>query len=140
MKNRLIKIIVTIIQLFVLVPPIVLQYLSDKKMGVNRYLVFKKRIFAKEMFTPNLMFFYKTILILGIIMGSIAFVYYLKNTKNSILKKLLLNSTILNLIAAACVFSSGFKELLAYHFFLIAIFVVIILQWINRKRICSVKM
>ena len=135
MKNRVIekviKILISTLQVFILIPPIVLQYLSDKKMGIKRYLIFKSAMFPKEIFTSDLMFMYKCMLILGLMIGIVLLVYYSTKKINSILIKYSIKVIILNLIAMAFVFSNHFQGLLAYHFFLIAIFVIIILQYIK---------
>lgn len=134
-KEKIIRILICTLQVFILIPPIVLQYLSDKKMGVKRYLIFKKSIFPKEIFTSDLMFMYKVMLILGIIIGIILLVYYSIKKVNRALVKLAINVIILNFIAVVLVFSKPFEGLLTYHFFLIAIFVIIILQYI--KNCCT---
>jgi hypothetical protein len=135
MKNTVIKkitkIIITIVQVLILVAPLLLQYLSDKKMGVKRYLVFKKTMFSKEIFTSNIILAFKIMLILGsIICIFLLLNYFLKKINNTSVKSLL-KVTLLNMAAAFCVFSKNFEELLAYHFFLVAIFVIIVLQYIK---------
>ena len=129
--NKIITNLLTTLQVFLLTIPIVLQYLSDKKMGIKRYLVFKKSIFLKGTFTPNLMFMYKLVLILGIIIGIALLIYYSIKKVNSALIKSSIKVTIMNFVAMVFVFSKHFEELLTYHFFLIAIFVIIILQYIK---------
>lgn len=135
MGNRVIKTIIkkviTTLQALILIIPIVLQYLSDKKMGVKRYLIFKKMIFSKEIFTPRLMFMFKLMLILGVIIGIIILISYFIKKKNSDLVKSAIRIIILNLLAIGFVFSKQFEGVLTYHFFLIAIFVIIILQYIS---------
>lgn len=133
MKNiiikKVIKVLITIVQVFILIPPLVLQYLSDKKMGVKRYLVFKRAMYPKEIFTTSLMGVYKFMLILGIIISIILLIHYsIKKVKCTFVKSLT-KIIILNLLAIFCVFSKQFEGLLTYHFFLIAIFVIIILQY-----------
>ena len=146
MKNKviekIIKILSSTLQVLILFPPIVLQYLSDKKMGVKRYLIFEKSIFTKEIFTTNLMYMYKLMLIFGIIIGIALLVYYSIKKVNSALVKSAIKVIILNFIALVFAFSEPFEGLLTYHFFLIAIFVIIILQyikgyitWYNTKNI-----
>ena len=135
MKNKviekIIKILSSTLQVLILLPPIVLQYLSDKKMGVKRYLIFKKSIFPKEVFTTNLMFMYKLMLILGIVIGIVLLVYYSIKKTNGVLVKSAIKVILLNFIAVVFAFSEIFEGLLTYHFFLIAIFVIIILQYIK---------
>jgi hypothetical protein len=135
MKKKLIetvtKILISTLQVLILLPPMVLQYLSDKKMGVKRYLIFKKSILPKELFTTNLMFMYKLMLILGIIIGISLLMYYSIKKVNRTLAKSAIKVIILNFIAMVFIFSSHSQGLLTYHFFLIAIFVIIMLQYIK---------
>lgn len=133
--GKIIKNIISTLQVIILIFPIVLQYLSDKKMGVKRYLIFKKSIFSKEIFTSNLMFTYKLMLILGFIIGISILIHYFIKKVNSALMKSAIKVTILNLIAIAFAFSKYFEELLTYHFFLVAIFAIIILQYIKAYSI-----
>jgi hypothetical protein len=139
MKNKviekIIKILCSALQILILLPPIVLQYLSDKKMGVKRYLIFKKSIFPKEVFTTNLMFIYKLMLILGIVIGIVLLVHYSIKKTNRVLVKSAIKVILLNFIAVVFAFSKIFEGLLTYHFFLVAIFVIIILQYI--KSYCT---
>ena len=74
---------------------------------------------------------YKIMLILGIIIGIALLIFILIKKINSTLVKSSIKIIILNLIAIFCVFSKQFQQLLTYHFFLIAIFVIIILQYIK---------
>ncbi len=135
MKNAAIKKITinltTSLQVLLIIIPIVLQYLSDKKMGVNRYLVFKKMIFSNDIFTSRLVFMFKIILILGVIIGIAVLTVYSIKVINSALVKPIIKVSILNLIAINFVFSKQFENSLTYHFFLIAFFGIISLQYIK---------
>lgn len=135
MKNsvtkKIIKILLTIFQILILIPSVVLQYLSDKKMGVNRYLVFKKTMFSKEIFTPDVMLMFKIMLILGMTICIVFLAYHSLRKINNNSAKALLKLTLLNLVGIFYVFSKQFETMLAYHFFLIAIFVIIILQYLK---------
>jgi hypothetical protein len=134
----IIKNIITALQVLILIIPSVLQYLSDEKMGVKRYLVFKKMIFSREIFTPRLMFILKLILILGVIIGIVLLItYYIKKINSDLLKPAI-RVTILNLLVIVFVFSKKFEGLLTYHFFLIAFFIIIILQYIKALFIDAV--
>ena len=125
----MIKILITIAQVLILLPPIVLQYLSDKKMGIERYLVFKKDMLSKEIFTTNLMVMYKFMLFLGIIICTIIFIRnYIKKT-NKTLRKSVVKVIILNLLVMICITSKQFEQVLTYHFFLIAFSAFLILQY-----------
>jgi hypothetical protein len=129
--KTIIKNIITALQVLILIIPSVLQYLSDEKMGVKRYLVFKKMIFSKEIFTPRLMVIFKLILILGVIIGIVLLIIYCIKKINSDLLKSAIKIIILNLLVIVFVFSKQFEGLLTYHFFLIAFSIIIILQYIK---------
>ena len=129
--NRLIS----ILQVVILIPIAVLQYLSDKKMGVMRYLVFKKSVMSKDLFTPSTMALYDAVLILGVILSVILLIYFLKRTTNKSAVKNLFEILALNIIGIVYVFSGKFEELLTYHFFLIAIFVIVSMTYL-KAMIC----
>ena len=131
MKNKTIKVIMTSLQVFILIPPVLLQYLSRRKMGVARYLTFKKSMFPKVIFTPEVMYTYMTILFLGIIISGILLVFYFMKKLNSAVVKTIICTIIISFTAVFCVSSRAFEQLLAYHFFLIAIFAIVILQYIK---------
>jgi hypothetical protein len=130
-KKIIIKNLINTLQVLILIIPIVLQYLSDKKMGVKRYLIFKKMIFSKEIFATRLLFMLKVMIILGLIVGIVLLIHYTVKKINNALVKSLIVVIIFNLLAICFVFSKQFQGLLAYHFFLISIFIIIILQYIK---------
>ncbi|MFT5876014.1 MAG: hypothetical protein ACI8WT_005016 [Clostridium sp.] len=134
MKNSttiVLKSIITLFQILILFPPLLLQYLSDRKMGVMRYLIFKKDVFSKELFTTSFTFTYRFLLYLGIAFCIIFFIYsYTKKTSNSLIKPIVF-LFLFNLFCLSCMFYYNFQILLSYHFFLIAFFVIIILQYVK---------
>ena len=129
--NKIIINLINTLQVFLLTIPIVLQYLSDKKMGVNRYLVFKKMILSKDALVINLVLILKVILILGLIIGVVLLVCYFIKKSNRALVKSIIKIITLNFIGICFTFLDQFEGLLTYHFFLIAIFVIIILQYLK---------
>ncbi|MEK6266034.1 MAG: hypothetical protein N2B06_14885 [Clostridium sp.] len=129
--NKIIINLFTTLQVFLLTIPIVLQYLSDKKMGVNRYLVFKKMILSKDALVIKLVLMLKGVLILGLIIGVVLLACYFIKKSNVALVKSTMKIVILNFIGICFVFSDKFEGLLTYHFFLTAIFLIIILQYLK---------
>ena len=129
--NTVLKSTITLLQVLILVPPLLLQYLSDRKMGVMRYLIFKKDVFSKEIFTSSFTFTYRSLLFLGIIFCIIFLIYSHTKKINTPLIKPIGVLFILKLICLLCVFSYKFQILLSYHFFLISFFAIIILQYIK---------
>jgi len=135
MKNstikKIIKILFTIMQALILIAPLLLQYLSNKKMGVKRYLVFKNAMFSKGAYTTHMIFALKTILILGSVICIVLLIrYYLKKKSDSCVRSLFM-ATLINITANFFVFLKGFEKLLGYHFFLIAIFIIIVIQYLK---------
>lgn len=125
------KNIITILQVLMLVPPLLLQYLSDRKMGVMRYLVFKKDVFAKEIFTLSFTFTYRNLLFLGIIFCMIFLISSYNKRINRSFKEPIITLFLCNSI---CLFYASyykFQILMAYHFFLIAFLIIIILQYVK---------
>jgi hypothetical protein len=134
MKNStktVMKSLITLLQILIFIPPLLIEYLSTRKMGLMRYLVFKKDVFSKEIFTNNLTFAYRSLLFLGIIFCIIFLIYsYTKKINNSLIKPVA-GVFLLNLICLLCLFSYKFQILLSFHFFLITFFIIIILQYIK---------
>lgn len=131
MKNSIIRIIFVILQILILIPPIILQYLSNKKMGVMRYLLFKRKVLSVGIFSSNNMFIYKAIIILGIIFCILLLIYNFNKKNYGVLVKSLISAIVMNLITIFCVFSNAFEKLLANYFFLAVFFVIIVLQYIK---------
>lgn len=127
-KVTVLKSLITLLQILMLVPPLLLQYLSNRKMGVMRYLVFKKDVLSKDFFTSSFTFTYMCILLLGIIFCIIFLIYTYTKRINTALTKPIGILLLFNLI---CVFSYKFQLLMSYHFFLVAFGVIIILQYIK---------
>ncbi|MGK0465697.1 hypothetical protein [Clostridium sp.] len=126
--NKIIINLFTTLQVFLLTIPIVLQYISDKKMGVNRYLVFKKMILSKDELVIKLVLMLKVVLILGLIIGIVLLICYFIKKSNILLVKSIIKIIILNSIGICFTFLDEFEGLLTYHFFLTAIFLIIVLQ------------
>jgi len=123
--------LLTLIQFLILIPPFLLQYLSTRKMGVMRYLIFKKDMLSKEIFTSNLICTYRYFLFSGIIFCIIYLIYsYTKKANNSLVKPIS-GLLLLKLTCLLCIFSYKFQILLSYHFFLISFFVIITLQYVK---------
>ena len=133
MKNssNFTKNIIILLQLILLVPPLLLQYLSDKKMGVMRYLVFKKNVFSKEIFTSSFTFTYRSLLFLGIVFCIVVLIYTYTKKSNSFFIKPISTLFLYHLICLMYTFYYRFQMLLSYHFFLIAFFIIIFLQYIK---------
>jgi len=114
----------SIIQFSGIIIAIVLEDLSDNKMGVARYLVFKKQEFAASYFSPVYMNLYTFILAGGAIV-CVALLF--KKWKSGKRMVSLLLAVLANIIGIMVIQMN--LELEAYHFFLIGMFIVITFQY-----------
>jgi hypothetical protein len=77
------------------------------------------------------MYLYKVIIILGIVFCIVLLIHNFYKKNYSVLVKALISSIVMNLVTIFCVFSYAFGKLLANYFFLIAFFVIIVLQYLK---------
>lgn len=131
LKLNIISVIFTLLQAIILTPPLVLEYLSTRKMGVIRYLVYLEREYGEVYLCNNSFIFYKVGIIILFIIAIIMLISYYKKNKNKRLFVELTLNVVINLIAVIFIFNGGFKGLNAYIVFLLAAFVIVILQYIK---------
>lgn len=103
---------------------IILEDLSDEKMGVARYLVFKKQEFAANYFSPACMNVYTFILAGGAVVCLALLFMIWKSGKRMVS---LLVALLANIIALITIQMN--LELKAYYFFLIGMFIVVVFQY-----------
>jgi hypothetical protein len=127
LKNLLIFILTLIVQFSGIILAMVLEDFSTKKMGVARYLVFKKQEFENTFFTPALMNIYSLILILGVAVCLIVLLIQLQKRRKALLS--LIFAVIANL--AGILFNHICPPLQTYYFFLIGIFLAVLIQYIR---------
>lgn len=121
MLKKLIYMLVFLVQFSGISLAIVLENLSSKKMGVARYLTFKKQEFESTLFTPVNMHLLMYLLILGTIV-CIALLF-IKRRGGMVLFAALINM-------GGIIFIQSQKELQAYPFFVIGIFMVLVIQYV----------
>lgn len=129
--KKVFSFIITLIQVLMIIPPVVLQYYSGRRMGMMRYLVYEKGVFTEGVFSPGLMNIYIVILVILIAY----FIFFLiknhrKSMQNSHMAAIILG-LVISLSGMIFMFLPSLQDLLAYHFFLIAIFIQVILQVIR---------
>ncbi|NFB19070.1 hypothetical protein EXM37_18340, partial [Clostridium botulinum] len=76
--HNILNIILSIIQIIFILPALILENLAKKKMGVIRYLVFKKEEFSSGIFNANNLIIYKWILLFISIIIIIIFIVNMK--------------------------------------------------------------
>lgn len=130
-KNKIgfaLKVVLSIVQILAIVAAVVLEGYSSKRMGVARYLIYKKQMFEDTLFTSTLINVYLLIFLLG---GMICLIFFIVNMK---LKN---KRTTIHLFWAMIANFAGLIFILvqfnlsAYYFFIIAIMMVIAIQYIK---------
>lgn len=101
----------------------VLENLSSSKMGVNRYLFFKKTNYAGTVFTPERIKLYTVLLVVGII---ICFFLYFRKTQKGNTRRLLIYITAYQVFGVVLL---SLQHLSAYPFFAFGIMIIIIVQY-----------
>ena|SRR5699024_4618086 len=125
------NIIFTIVEFLVLCGAIVLEYLYTKRMGVARYLVYKEKVFSEGIFSLSLMKRYKYIIIALLIISIIFLMYNIFKKKNRRNIRVTIPSIIVDLIGLIFIIMKDSLNLKAYYFFIIAIFIIIIIESIK---------
>ncbi|HDK7137463.1 TPA: hypothetical protein PTV42_000805 [Clostridium botulinum] len=128
-KYNIFNLILSIIQIIFILPALILENLSKKKMGVIRYLIFKKEEFSSGIFNTNNLIIYKWILLfISIIIIIILIVNMKKKLKCKINFFIII---LLNIILFLLVSYESIFNLQAYHFFIIEIFIIMIIEYIK---------
>ena len=110
-----------ILQFIVIIAAVVLEDLSTKKMGVNRYLLFSKEEYAELFLSPERLKIYGILFIVGIIVCFILFIVNMKKGSSILL------AIIYQIIGLIILFK---VTLQAYPFFVLGIWIVIIFQYL----------
>ena len=110
-----------ILQFLVIIAAVVLEDLSTKKMGVNRYLLFSKEEYAELFLSPERLKIYGILFIVGIFVCFILFIVNLKKGSSILL------AIIYQIIGLIILFK---VTLQAYPFFVLGIWIVIIFQYL----------
>lgn len=128
-KYNIFNLILSIIQIIFILPALILENLSKKKMGVIRYLVFKKEEFSAGFFNANNLIIYKWILLF---ISIIIIIIFIVNMKKKLKYKMnLFIIILLNIILFLFVSYEEIFKLEAYHFFIIEIFIIMIIEYIK---------
>lgn len=120
-----------ILQLVLITGAMVLEDLSHKKMGMMRYLVFKKRVYEETLFNAQYMYVYKWLFIIGLVIGLLWIAYTMVKIKNGKIIGMLLFLILLHIIGITLMVSPDMAQLRAYHFFLIAVMMDIGIQYVR---------
>lgn len=130
-KAGILNVLFFILQLAIIAGAMVLEYLSHKKMGMMRYLVFKKRVYEETLFNSQYMYVYKWLFIIGVVIGLVWIAYAMVKIKNRKIIGMILFSIILHIIGIMLIVSPYMVQLKAYHFFFIAVMMDIVIQYVR---------
>ncbi len=125
MKTFFLYPLLTLLQFSGIILAIVLENLSAEKMGVARYLIFKKQQFESTYFTPQLILIYTIILGIGAIICTLLLLTKGKSRGKIIMLLVAVAANIIGII-----FIQFSADLMAYHFFIIGMVIVIVVQYV----------
>ncbi|NFM59034.1 hypothetical protein FDB98_19305, partial [Clostridium botulinum] len=128
-KYNIFNLILSIIQIIFILPALILENLSKKKMGVIRYLIFKKEEFSSGIFNTNNLIIYKWVLLFISIIIIIIFIVNMKKKLKCKINFFII--ILLNIILFLFVSYESIFNLQAYHFFIIEIFIIMIIKYIR---------
>lgn len=124
MIKKIIYLLVVLLQFSGIILAIVLEDLSSEKMGVARYLAFKKQVFDSTLFTPFYMNIYTFILVVGAFVCLALLIIKRIGRYNLTL----LFAALINIFGI--IFIQFKIELQAYYFFIIGLFIVLAIQYV----------
>lgn len=128
-KNKvrfIINMILSILQIVMITAVVLLERYSTQKMGVARYLTYKKMWFENKMFTPSLNHLYVFIFILGAV---ICFGILVRSFKRNGKIGSFLVAVVANIIGVIILLFN--TEFAAYHFFILVIMAVVAIQYVK---------
>lgn len=120
--------LVAFIQSVIIVATFIIQYLTNKKAGVMHHVYYKKYQFENGIFSPENLQVQKIISIILIIIFLVLLAYFMKKRVSKFFKVQLVITTILSIMLFIVVSSGYFASKLAYHYFIIAYSLVLVIQ------------
>lgn len=120
--------LVAFIQSVIIVATFIIQYLTNKKAGVMHHVYYKKYQFENGIFSPENLQVQKIISIILIIIFLVLLAYFMKKRVSKFFKVQLVITTILSIMLFIVVSSGYFASKLAYHYFIIAFSLVLVIQ------------
>lgn len=120
--------LVASIQSVIIVATFIIQYLTNKKAGVMHHVYYKKYQFENGIFSPENLQVQKIISTILIIIFLVLLAYFMKKRVSKFFKVQLVITTILSIMLFIVVSSGYFASKLAYHYFIIAFSLVLVIQ------------
>lgn len=132
MKNKLwvnmLYILTLITQAGIVIGTFVVEYLTNKKAGVMHHVYYKRYQFENSIFSQSNISIQKIILIILIVIFLILAIIALRSKRNRFFKLQSILTLLISLILYIVMSSSYFINILAYHYFIMAFALVLIIQ------------
>lgn len=132
MKNKLmlkiLYILTSIIQIGLVLAIFIVEYLTDKKAGVMHHVYYRRYQFENSIFSQNNIDIQKTILMVLIAIFLVFVIISLKSSKSKFLKIQTILTLLISLMLYIVIVSSYFINMLAYHYFIFAFILVLLIQ------------
>lgn len=118
-------------QMAVLFAVATLEYLSDQKMGVMRYLLFKNAYYDETIFNSDHANVYKFILVALILISFLALLGSFIKIKIPKITMNIFSVMLLKLLVYIFISLKAVIELKAYYFFMIAFLIILVIEYIK---------
>ncbi len=132
MKNKLwvkiLYILTLITQVGIVIGTLVIEYLTNKKAGVMHHVYYKRYQFENSIFSESNISTQKIILIIFIAIFLVLAIMALRSKRNSFVKIQSILTLLISLILYIVMNSSYFINMLAYHYFIMAFALVLMIQ------------
>ena len=130
--KKVIKLVLYILTLIIQISTVcgvfIVEYLTKKKAGVMRHVYYRKYQFENSIFSPHNISTLKIVSILVIILFLIVLIYVIKSKKSMFYRIQTSIAFIMSMAVYIVISSSYFSEKLAYHYFIMAFVLVLLIQ------------
>ena len=130
-KNLLEKvmyILAVVLQVITIVGVFIVQYLTNKKAGVLRHVYYRKYQFENGIFSVDNINIYKIVVIAFILLFIFMLIYVIKKNKSKFNKIQVSIGLLLSILLYIVMTSGYFVSKVAYHYFIMAFALVLLIQ------------
>nr|WP_294573201.1 hypothetical protein [uncultured Romboutsia sp.] len=132
MKNKIwvkiLYILTLIIQVGIISATFIIEYLTNKKAGVMHHVYYRRYQFENSIFSQSNINTQKIILIIFIAIFLVLAIMALRSKRNRFFKIQSILTLLISLILYIVMSSSYFINMLAYHYFIMAFALVLVIQ------------
>lgn len=120
--------LVAFIQIAIIVAVFIVQDLTNKKAGVMHHIYYKKYQFENSIFSPENLQIQNIISVVIATLLLVLLVYIIKKRVSKFFKVQAIIATLLSIMLCIVISSGYFASKLAYHYFIMAFILVLIIQ------------